>query len=105
MIQKLGRILVVAVLTIALAGNCPLWAQQAQQQQPPPETNPQTAPQQQPPAKTVLFQPGVDLQSGQSTFPNIFKPYTPLRIDRPLLENTPRVETLIKEGQMILTLE
>lgn len=105
MTVKVGRILVVGALTFALAGNFPLRAQQAQQQQPPPEAKLQTAPQQPPPAKTVLFQPGVDLDSGQSAFPNIFAPYTPLRIDRPVLENTPRVENLIKEGQMILTLE
>ncbi|MGH9859724.1 MAG: hypothetical protein ACRD5F_06840, partial [Candidatus Acidiferrales bacterium] len=105
MTVKVARILVVGALTFALAGNFPLMAQQPQQQQEkPPEVKLQTT-QQPPPAKTVLFQPGVDLDSGQSTFPNIFAPYTPLRIDRPVLENTPRVETLIKEGQMILTLE
>lgn len=109
MIRKRARVLAVPVLAIALAANFPLMAQQQPQQptpqQPPPEAKLQTAPQQPPPAKTVLFQPGVDLDSGQSAFPNIFAPYTPLRIDRPVLENTPRVETLIKEGQMVLTLE
>jgi outer membrane protein TolC len=85
MTAKLVRVVVVAVLTLALAGNFPLVAQQAQKQ--------------------VSLDPGARLEKGQRTFPNIFAPYTPLRIERPVLVNSPRVEQLTRDGKLMLSLE
>lgn len=85
MTVKLVRVAVAVVLSLALAGNFPIWAQQAQKQ--------------------VSMNPGVDLSKGQRTFPNIFAPYNPLQIARPVLANSPRVEQLIREGKLMLSLE
>jgi outer membrane protein TolC len=85
MTAKLVRVVVVALLTLALAGNFPLVAQQAQKQ--------------------VSMAPGARLDKGQRTFPNIFAPYTPLRIERPVLVNSPRVEQLTRDGKLMLSLE
>jgi outer membrane protein TolC len=85
MTAKLVRVVVVALLTLALAGNFPLVAQQAQKQ--------------------VSMDPGARLDKGQRTIPNIFAPYTPLRIERPVLVNSPRVEQLTRDGKLMLSLE
>lgn len=82
---KLARVVLAAMLTLALAGSSPLLAQQAQ--------------------KTIDMNPGPNLNRGQRTVPNIFAPYTPMKIERPQLTNSPRVDQLVREGKMLLTLE
>ena len=81
---KLVRVTAVAVV-MALAGSFPLGAQQAQKQ--------------------VSVDPGARLDKGQRTFPNIFAPYTPMKIERPVLVNSPRVEQLTRDGKLMLSLE
>lgn len=83
MTVKLVRVTVAAFLALMLAGS-PLWAQQSKQ---------------------VSMDSGARLQKGQPTFPNIFAPYNPLRIERPVLVNSPRVEQLIRDGKLMLSLE
>lgn len=85
MTVKLARVVVAVGLSLVLAGNFPVWAQQAQKQ--------------------MSMDSGARLDRGQRTFPNIFAPYTPLKIDRPVLVNSPRVEQLIREGKLMLSLE
>jgi len=84
MTVKLVRVVVAALLTLALAGNAPLLAQQAKQ---------------------VNMDSGARLEKGQRTFPNIFAPYNPMSIERPVLQNSPRVEQLIRDGQLMLSLD
>jgi outer membrane protein len=83
MTVKLIRVTVAALLALTLAGS-PLWAQQSKQ---------------------VSMDSGARLQKGQPAFPNIFAPYNPLRIERPVLVNSPRVEHLVRDGKLMLSLE
>jgi outer membrane protein TolC len=42
---------------------------------------------------------------GPSSFPNILKPYEPIHVDQPLLINSPRLDQLIHDGKLELTLQ
>jgi outer membrane protein TolC len=39
-----------------------------------------------------------------SQFPNFFNPYTPVQVPQPALTNTPRLDTLMKDGKLMLSL-
>jgi outer membrane protein TolC len=42
---------------------------------------------------------------GPSAFPNIIKPYEPIHVDQPLLVNSPRLDQLVHDGKLELTLQ
>jgi outer membrane protein len=42
---------------------------------------------------------------GPSSFPNILKPYEPIHIDPPMLVNSPRLDQLVHDGKLELTLQ
>ena len=42
---------------------------------------------------------------GPSAFPNILKPYEPIHVDPPMLMNSPRLDQLIHDGKLELTLQ
>jgi outer membrane protein len=42
---------------------------------------------------------------GPSAFPNIIKPYMPIHVDQPMLINSPRLDQLIHDGKLELTLQ
>ena len=42
---------------------------------------------------------------GPSAFPNILKPYEPIHVDQPMLMNSPRLDQLIHDGKLELTLQ
>ena len=46
-----------------------------------------------------------DFSKGQPQFPNILKPYSPIHVDPPDLTNSARVEQLIKDGKLSLSLQ
>ena len=48
---------------------------------------------------------GPDYSNGKSWFPHFISPYTPARIELPILTNTPRIEQLIQDGKLMLSLE
>ncbi len=48
---------------------------------------------------------GPDYSKGKSPFPNIFAPYSPTRVQAPALTNSPRVDQLIQDGKMKLSLQ
>src|SRR3989449_3617663 len=48
---------------------------------------------------------GPDYSKGKSPFPNIFAPYSPIRVQAPALTNSPRVDQLIQDGKMKLSLQ
>ena len=41
----------------------------------------------------------------QSAFPNIIKPYEPIHVDQPMLINSPRLDQLIHDGKLQLSLQ
>ncbi len=48
---------------------------------------------------------GPDYSKGKSPFPNIFAPYSPISVQAPALTNSPRVDQLIQDGKMKLSLQ
>src|SRR6266849_5820157 len=46
-----------------------------------------------------------DFSRGPSFFPNIFRPYSPIHVGPPELTNTPRLEQLIQDGKLRLSLQ
>src|SRR5712692_4717011 len=48
---------------------------------------------------------GPDYSKGKSPFPNIFAPYSPISVQAPALPNSPRVDQLIQDGKMKLSLQ
>ena len=42
---------------------------------------------------------------GPSAFPNIIKPYMPIHVDQPMLMNSPRLDQLVHDGKLELTLQ
>jgi len=48
---------------------------------------------------------GPDYSKGKSQFPNLFGPYSPIQVAQPELTNSPRIEQLIHDGKMELSLQ
>jgi outer membrane protein len=71
------------------------------QYQPPPET------QGPPPAPTrdMGFSATRDYSKPNAWFPNIIAPYTQMKVEKPVLTNTPRIDQLIQSGKLNLSLE
>ncbi|HVB59467.1 MAG TPA: TolC family protein [Candidatus Acidoferrales bacterium] len=99
---------VAVLLTAASLIIPPLYAQQAQPQDPmagSSATQPQTRPMASAPSqgRALTFAP--DYSLGRSWFPHFTAPYRPLKIPEPMLTNSPRVDQLIQNGKLMITLE
>src|SRR6266849_4290180 len=97
-----ARPLLAAILAVTLVGGpiSPAFGQDAPQ-------NPQAAP-----AKTATPIVPVSLGSAKynftrapKAFPTLFAPYAPIRIDEPRLVNSPRLDQLIQDGRLELSLQ
>jgi outer membrane protein len=87
-----------AVLT-ALAPVTPAFAQQGQEQPAPPaQSQPQT------PARTIQLS-NENYTNGKRWFPNIIEPYKPTPVPEPDLTNAPRIEQMIQDGKLRISLE
>src|SRR6266581_3241994 len=96
-----ARPLLAAILTVTLVGGpiSPAFGQEAPQ-------NPQAAP-----AKTATPIVPVSLGSAKYNytraprpFPNLFAPYSPIKIEAPILTNSPRIDHLIHHGKLELSM-
>lgn len=92
----------------------PIFAQD-QQQNPPSNPTPQAAPAT-PPASQGSAAPPVapvaslglskhDFSKGRRAFPNILNPYRPIHVEPPVLINSPRLDQLIHEGKLQISLQ
>jgi outer membrane protein len=74
---------------------------------PPPQYVPPTATQGPPPApsRDLGVAKSTDYSKPNSWFPNIIAPYTPMKVAKPELINTPRLNQLIQDGKLNLSLE
>jgi outer membrane protein TolC len=97
-----ARPLLAAVLAVTLVGGpiSPAFGQDTPQ-------NPQAAP-----AKTATTMVPISLGSAKynysrapRAFPNIIGPYSPIKIDEPGLTNSPRIDQLIHDGKLELSLQ
>jgi outer membrane protein len=108
----------VALLTVASMVASPLYAQdqqapaqgaqteaQPQQMAAPPMYQPPPTTQGPPPSPARALKFGPDYSKGKSWFPNVFAPYTQMRIPEPELTNSPRADQLIQNGKLMLSLE
>src|SRR5579864_6035026 len=84
------RLTALAVLSATLTLAC--WAQE-----PPPAPTPQNTPE----AKPV---PALDYGKPAAHFPNPLGPYTPRHVAAPNLSNTPRIDQLMHDGKLYLSL-
>lgn len=108
-----ARPLLAAVLAMTLAGgpSSPAFAQEPQQNPPAPAPPAPPAPNA-PAAKTPGEPIPVSLGSAKyhftrapRPFPNIFAPYRAIKIEPPIVTNSPRIEQLIHEGKLELSLQ
>ncbi len=113
----LARPALAAFLAVLVAGG-PVWAQDQPQQQPAPTPERPGLPAPQTPAQEVYTappkNPPIPVSLGSSkyhytrapkAFPNLIAPYRPIRIPEPVLTNSPRVDQLIHDGKLELTLQ
>jgi outer membrane protein len=106
---KLARPLLAALLALLLvvAPISPAFAQDAPQN-PPPNPAPSSPSAQQGSAIAPVSSLGVGKHSYTKAprgFPNILNPYKPIKVEAPLLINSPRIEQLITDGKLQLSLQ
>ncbi len=109
-----------AMLTMASLIVSPVFAEaqnaQSQQQQQnqtatPAQVQPASAPQAQAgsaasaPDHDLRLDLGPDYSHGKRAFPNIFAPYSPMKVPEPMLTNTPKIDQLIQNGKLMLSLD
>jgi outer membrane protein len=89
--------------TMALAGLlvCAAWGQEPAAQQAATAAAP-SAPQPQAAPRSFAL---VDYSKPKSHFPNFFSPYSARHVDAPNLSNTPRIDQLMREGKLMLSLD
>jgi outer membrane protein TolC len=101
MIARLYRSSLVLLLIVAVvaAPVVPAYAQQSTGQQ----SGTQQSSASQPEHRTMSS--GQDYSRGRRQFPNVFAPYSALQVAQPQLTNSPRLEQLIHEGKLELSLQ
>lgn len=97
---QFARPLLAALLAGTLVGGpmSPAFGQEAPQ-------NPQAAPAKAPAVPISLGTTKHNFSRGPRAFPNLFNPYRPIKIEEPVLTNSPRVEQLIHDGKLELGLQ
>jgi outer membrane protein TolC len=76
-------------------------------QTPPPQYQPPAESQGPPvaPTRSMGFSKTPDYSNSNRGFPNLIAPYTPIHVQKPVIVNTPRIEQLIQNGKLNLSLE
>ncbi|HXX43147.1 MAG TPA: TolC family protein [Candidatus Acidoferrales bacterium] len=74
---------------------------------PPPQYQPPAATEGLPPApaRSLGLTSGPHYSKGNSWFPTLLAPYTPMRIPKPVVTNAPRIDQLISNSKLMLSLE
>jgi outer membrane protein TolC len=117
-LQSAGRPMLAAFLAVSLAGG-PVWAQDTPQQEKPgaapqkpglpaPRTTAQDVYAPQPTNPPIPVSLGVEkyhYRHAPKGFPNLFAPYRPIHIPEPLLTNSPRIDQLIHDNKLELSLQ
>jgi outer membrane protein len=76
-----------------------------QQAQPQSTPAPQTGAAQGRPGRDLRLADGPDYSGGKRAFPNIIAPYTSQNVPEPMLTNTPKIDQLIQDGKLMLSLD
>ncbi len=96
-VYRITLVLCLAALT-ALAPVAPVFAQQNGQGQSTPPSQPQAG------DRTIRVS-NQDYTQGKRWFPSIFAPYKPIAIPEPMLTNAPRIEQMIQDGKLRISLQ
>jgi outer membrane protein len=98
MIARFCRVTLALFLTIlmVLVPAGPIFGQQQGESAPPPQT--------QAPSRTIQIS-NQDYTRGKRWFPNIIAPYTPAVIPEPILTNAPRIEEMVQDGKLRISLQ
>ena len=107
--SKLARPLLATLLAglLVVAPMSPAFAQDAAQN-PPPNPAPPSSSAQQGSAIAPVSSLGLgkhNFANSPRMFPNILKPYIPIRVEPPVLTNSPRIEQLISDGKLHISLQ
>ena len=81
---------------MALAPVAPVFAQQQGESTPPAQP--------QPPSRTIQVS-NQNYTYGKRWFPNIIAPYTQTAVPEPILTNAPRIEQMVKDGKLSISLQ
>ncbi len=57
------------------------------------------------PQRDMRLHVGHEFSYGKSAFPNIIQPYTAMTVDHPGLTNSPRIDQLVHDGKLMLSLD
>jgi outer membrane protein len=100
MIGRFCRVTLAVCLAI-LTGIAPVAPVFAQQQG---QSTPAAQPQPQVPVRTIQLS-NQDYTFGKPWFPHVFAPYTPTPVPEPVLTNGPRIDQMIKDGKLTISLQ
>jgi outer membrane protein len=94
-----------AMLTIASLITSPVLTQAQEPTQPAQAQaqSPATTPVIPMPGRTLSL--GPDYSKGARFFPNVIAPYEPINVPQPVLTNTPKIDQLIQDGKLMLSLD
>ena len=90
-----------AILLLAGGVSCSVWAQDSAQSSPP--SAPQTSQSMQAPQPQGFV--NQEYSKPQSHFPNPLFPYMPRHVPPPSLSNTPRIDQLLHDGKLMLSMD
>jgi len=94
MIRRLAHMAAV-LMTAASLIVTPVYAQSQGAQSPPATST----------VQSLGLSSGPDYSKGKPFFPNVISPYSPLNVALPPLTNTPRIQQLIQDGKLMLSLD
>ncbi len=77
----------------------------SQQTQPPSQPAPAASAATSAPGRDLRLSDGPDYSTGKRFFPNFIAPYSPRYVPAPMLTNTPKLDQLIHDGKMMLSID
>ena len=95
-----ARLATLGLIVALPAGSAALWAQSAAPA-PSSQAAPPAAPQPEQPQAIHLK----DYSQPRSAFPHLLQPYTPQELPQPTLSNSPRIDSLMREGKIYLSID
>ena len=95
-----ARLATLGLIVALPAGSAALWAQSAAPA-PSSQAAPPTAPLPEQPQAIHLK----DYSQPRAAFPHVLQPYTPQELPQPTLSNSPRIDSLMREGKIYLSID
>jgi outer membrane protein len=105
--ERRYRVVVATLLaTLLIAGPAaPIYARQDQSAPPAQPPAAQQQPSQPETSDRVIRKSSLDFTYGKGWFPRIQDPYTPAMVPEPVLTNAPRIEEMVRDGKLSISLQ